>query len=270
MFLSRVYNAKITLFHVVVMFETEVDEEDHVKQLEKLVSRKMQHSSKHLEKHQQKLQEKDIEIETAIERGVSAADAILDYKSKNNFDLIIMGTHGRTGIKNWIYGSVAEKVVRLAKIPVITIHNKRSDLKLDKLLVPVDFSDNSKTGVEEARRIAKDFNAAITYIHVIEQQLQPAFHVVGVDSVFTADHDLKGITEQKLKDFCLLEGDKASIKVLEGSSHQVIAEYAKEIEADLIVMSTRGYSGIEHLLIGSTTERVVRIATCPVLTVGRS
>ena len=144
----------------------------------------------------------------------------------------------------------------------------KDDVKV--ILVPVDFSDKSKTGVEEARRIAKDFNAVITYIHVIEQQLQPAFHVVGVDSVFTADHDLKGITEKKLKEFCLQKDDNASIKVLEGSSHQVIADYAKEIDTDLIVMSTRGYSGIEHLLIGSTTERVVRIASCPVLTVGRT
>jgi nucleotide-binding universal stress UspA family protein len=269
-FLAQKYNAQITLFHVVVMFETEVDEEEHVKQLEQLVERKEQSSSEHLEKHQQKLKETHIKIDSVLTRGISAADAILDYKNQNDFDLIVMGTHGRTGIKNWIYGSVAEKVVRLAKIPVITIHDKRKNLQINNILVPVDFSKNSRSGIEEARKIAGEFAAKITFIHVIEQQLQPAFHVVGVESVFTADHNLKDITEEKLKEFCLKQDDSSAIKVLEGSSHQVIADYASEIGADLIVMSTRGYSGIEHLLIGSTTERVVRIAPCPVLTVGRT
>ena len=202
-------------------------------------------------------------------RGVSAAASILEYKNKHDFDLIVMGTHGRTGIKNWIYGSVAEKVVRLARIPVITMHGEKAELQIKNILVPVDFSENSKSGIEEARKISKEFNAKITYIHVIEQQLHPSFHVVGVESVFTANHNLKGLTEEKLKDFCLKKNDTSSCKVLEGSSHQVIADYANEITADIVVMSTRGYSGIELLLIGSTTERVVRIAQCPVLTVGR-
>lgn len=269
LFLAQNYDAKITLLHVVVMYETEVDEEDHVYQLEKLVERKEKHSTENLERHQKRLEEKHIKIDSVIMRGVSAASSILEYKSKHDFDLIVMGTHGRTGIKNWIYGSVAEKVVRLAKIPVITLHNK-SDLIIKNILVPIDFSENSRSGMEEARKIAQQFKAKITYIHVIEQQLQPAFHVVGVESVFTADHNLKSITENKLKEFCLKENDTSIIKVLEGSSHMVIADYAKEINADIIVMSTRGYSGIEHLLIGSTTERVVRIASCPVLTVGRN
>lgn len=268
-FLAQNYNAEITLFHVVVMYETEVDEEDHVYQLEKLVERKEKHSTENLERHQKKLKEKHVKIDSVIVRGVSAASSILEYKSKHNFDLIVMGTHGRTGIKNWIYGSVAEKVVRLAKIPVITLHNK-SDLNIKNILVPVDFSENSRAGIEEARKMAQQFKAKITYIHVIEQQLHPAFHVVGVESVFTADHNLKGVTEDKLKEFCLEQNDTSTIKVLEGSSHMVIADYANEIKADIIVMSTRGYSGIEHLLIGSTTERVVRIASCPVLTVGRN
>jgi len=269
-FLAQKYNAKITLLHVVVMYETEVDEEEHVKQLEKLVERKEQSSSEYMEKHHQKLKERHIEIDSVIIRGVSAATAILDYISKNDFDLIVMGTHGRTGIKSWIYGSVAEKVVRLARIPIITMHDKKPSLQIKNILVPVDFSDNSKTGIEEAQKIAPEFRAKISYIHVIEQKLQPSFHVIGVESVFTADHNLKEITEEKLKDFCQQKNDSSSIKVMEGSSHQVIADYAQEINADIIVMSTRGFSGIEHLLIGSTTERVVRIAQCPVLTVGRT
>lgn len=268
-FLAQMYNSKITLFHTVVMFESEVDEENHVKQLEQLATQKEERSTISLEQHQQKLKEKHIKIDSVIQRGVSAATAILEYISKHDYDLIVMGTHGRTGIKNWIYGSVAEKVVRLARTPVITMHNEKTDMQVKNILVPVDFSENSRAGIEEARKIAKTFDARITYIHIIEQQLQPTFHVVGVESVFTADHNLKSVTEDKLKEFCQLKDDQSDTKVLEGSSHQVIADYATEINADLIVMSTRGYSGIEHLLIGSTTERVVRIAHCPVLTVGR-
>ena len=180
-----------------------------------------------------------------------------------------MGTHGRTGIKNWIYGSVTEKVVRLSRIPVMTIHNNPGTFKINKILVPVDFSENSRDGIQEAQNIAKDFNADVEFIHVIEQHLQPSFHVVGIESVFAINPDLKKITSEKLEEFCDNTKTKSTYTVLEGTAHQTISDYTSDCGADLIVMSTRGYTGLDHLLIGSTTERVVRISQCPVLTVGR-
>jgi nucleotide-binding universal stress UspA family protein len=268
-FLSQKYGAEITLFHVIVLYEADVDEEVHVKQLEEIVKRKEQSTSGLMDRRQQKFIDKNLRISSHIMRGISPPNSILEYSEKHKFDLILMGTHGRTGIKNWIYGSVTEKVVRLSKTAVLTLHKSPESIQINKILVPVDFSDNSRDGIEDAVMVANDFDAEVEFIHIIEQQLQPSFHVVGIESIFAINPDLKKITSEKLEEFCNITDVKSTFTVLEGAAHQSIADYAKESGADLIIMSTRGYTGLDHLLIGSTTERVVRVAECPVLTVGR-
>lgn len=268
-FLAQRYQASITLLHAIVLYEADVDEEAHVQQLEEIIKRKEENTRELFSRHRQKFITKDITIHSELARGISAANTILDYIDEHKFDLIVMGTHGRTGIKNWIYGSVTEKVVRLSKVPVLTLHNDPESIKIRKLLVPVDFSDNSKHGIEEARKIASKFKAETHFIHVLEQFLHPSYHVVGMESVFVVTPDLKDKTSDKLKQFC--SGfDKASYLSIEGTAHVTITDYAAENDIDMIVMSTRGFTGLDHLLIGSTTERVVRKAPCPVLTVGRS
>jgi len=268
-FLAQKYDAQISLFHVIVLYEADVDEEAHVKQLEEIIKRKEENTNELFERHRQKFLNKNLNINSQITRGISPANTILEYIDEHNYDLVLMGTHGRTGIKNWIYGSVTEKVVRLSKIPVMTIHINPVNIQIKKILVPVDFSENSRDGIQEAIKIANDFNADIEFIHVIEQHLQPSFHVVGIESVFAINPDLKKITSEKLEEFCGKQEIKSTYTILEGTAHQTISDYTSDCGADLIIMSTRGYTGLDHLLIGSTTERVVRVSQCPVLTVGR-
>ena len=268
-FLAQKYSAEITLLHIIVLYEADVDEDVHLRQLEEIIKTKEISTKALFSKHSEKFSEKNIRITSTIERGVSAASAILEFKSKHKFDLIVMGTHGRTGIKNWIYGSVAEKVVRLSRIPVITLHNNPGEIKIKKLIVPVDFSGNSLHGIQEAQRIAKDFAAELYFVHVIEQHIHPSFHAVGMESIFAVDPDLNDISEDRLAEFCKHKDNNAHFKVMEGTAPQTIADYAADIDADIVVMATRGFTGIDHLLIGSTTERLVRIAPCAVLTVGR-
>jgi len=268
--LASHYKAKITLFHVVVLYEADLDEEIHLSQLEELIERKELRSDELLSKQSKKLSKINLELDSRIERGLSASDTILEYAGKNNYDLIVMGTHGRTGIKNWIYGSVTEKVVRLSTIPVITLHNDPGLFKIENILVPIDFSENSRLGACEAAVVAEQFKSKITFVHVVEQHIHPSFHVVGIESVFAINADLKQISQEKLAEFCKREDLNPEYKVLEGNVHQSIADYAADCNADLIIMSTRGFTGLDHLLIGSTTERVVRIAPCPVLTICRT
>lgn len=266
--LAQKYKADITLYHVVVMYETEVEEEVHLKNIEEIVKHKMLTTSSLLEEKQKNIELNNFKIHSVSEHGINAATSILSYIESNNFDLVIIGTHGRTGFKNWIYGSVAEKVVRLVKIPAITVHHKPASSKIKNILVPIDFSENSKKGMDTARKVAATFKSQINYIHIIEQQLHPTFHVVGIESVFTINSDLKDVSLNKLKSFCFKQGETSTFTVLEGTAHREISDYAKEISCDLIIMSTHGYTGLDHVLIGSTTERVVRIAPCPVLIVG--
>ena len=268
-FLAQEYKADITLFHVIVMHETEIEEEEHLRNIEEIVKHKILTTNSLLEETKKKIEVTNFKIHSVAEHGIKAANSILQYIENHKFDLIIIGTHGRSGLKNWIYGSVAEKVLRLSKIPVITLHNMPTSSHIKNILVPVDFSVNSKSGIETARKIAKTFNSQINYVHVIEQQLHPSFHVAGIESVFMLDPNLKDSSLSKLKEFCFKEGETSSYCVLEGTAHSAIANCAKEMKCELIVMSTHGYTGLDHVLIGSTTERVVRVAPCPVLSVGR-
>ncbi len=266
---ARQYQAEVTLFHVIVMYEADVNEEVHLHQLELLIKSREDDALAKMEQHSNRTNNHDIPVKSVFRRNVSAANAILEYIEEDPHDLIIMNTHGKSGLKNLIYGSVTEKVVRLSPIPVLTFHTPPESLNIRRILAPVDFSDNSKKGVEIARSIAGEHKAKIDFLHTIEQQLHPSFQVIGIESIFMLNPELKQITADKLREFCPANGLDVEYHTIEGPSAPTIADFAAEHGTDLIVMATHGYTGLDHLLIGSTTERVVRMAGCPVLTVGR-
>lgn len=271
LFLAHAFKARITLLHAVVLFDEDSTDDKYLKKLEEIALHKESSAKDKMDAHRRKNDENGADVTTKIVRGVSASDAILDFVNADDadFDLIVMGTHGRRGFKNWLYGSVAEKVLRLSPIPVFTVHQDHPDIKIKNILVPIDFSENSRQAITEAQSVAGLFDSNIHYIHVIEEQLHPSFQVIGIESIFAINPELREISKEKLIEFCHSDAHKGSYSVVEGSAPQVIKEYADAHNIDLILMSTHGYTGLEHLLLGSTTERVVRIATCPVLTVGR-
>ncbi len=265
---AQKYGAEVTLFHVIVMYEADVNEEVHLHQLELLIKSREEEALSKMEEHSNRTAT-DVPVHSVFRRNVSAANAILEYLEEDPHDLIIMNTHGKSGLKSLIYGSVTEKVVRLSPVPVLTFHTPPATLNIKHILAPVDFSENSRKGVEMARTLAREYGAKIDYLHTIEQQLHPSFQVIGIESIFILNPELKQITREKLKEFCPADGLSTEYHIIEGPSAPTIVDFASEHDTDLIVMATHGYTGLDHLLIGSTTERVVRMAECPVLTVGR-
>jgi len=271
LFLARKFKARVTLLHAVVLFDEDTSDNKYLKQLEEIALKKEETSASMMENHRKKNDENGADVSVKIVRGVSASDAILDFINSNTakIDLLVLGTHGRTGFKKWLFGSVAEKVLRLSPIPVLTIHKVPRDITIKNILVPIDFSENSRQAIPEAQSLAKLFDAQLHYIHVIEEQLHPSFQVIGIESIFAINPELRQISQDKLIEFCHSDKHKGNYVVMEGASAETIKEYAEEHAVDLILMATHGYTGLEHLLLGSTTERLVRIAPCPVLTVGR-
>ncbi len=267
-FLAEQLIAKVTLFHAITLFQEDIGEEVHLEEYEKLLKLREEVTRKKLKRHNDKAAARGVEIHSEIRRGISAADAILEYLEEHQFDLIVIGTHGRGGIKKWIYGSVAEKVVRMSPIPVITVHHLPDQLALKKILVPIDFSEHSREAIEYARFFATHFQAEVEFLHVLEREFHPAYYTAEVDSLFELDPELKDRALQRLREFVGTE-DGFSFTIVEGRAYQEIVQRIKDTGVDLTIMATRGLSGVEHLLIGSTTERVVRLAERPVLTVSR-
>jgi nucleotide-binding universal stress UspA family protein len=209
-------------------------------------------------------------VTTEVTLGVPS-EAILAYAAEAGVDLVVIGTHGRTGVRRFIIGSVAEKVVRRADVPILTV--RVSDAApawppIDRVLVPTDGSEASLAALPYALDVAERFDAAVDGLYVVDERTKSSFYNVG-----TALEDVVGGMEaaaeaatQRIESAAADRGVAVSTTVIEGLPSRAICTHAEESGADLIVMSTHGRTGLAHYLLGSVTERVVRNATVPVLT----
>jgi nucleotide-binding universal stress UspA family protein len=202
-----------------------------------------------------------------------AIGAALAYCSLQ-FDLIVVGTHGRGGFDRLILGSVTEKVLRKAVCPVLTVPPPAvvaTKLPYERLLCPVDFSESSLSALKVALSIAEEADAHITILHAIEWPTDdelsgievdtPAFHRLAEEQTVRS---LNELVPQDVRVWC-----KPDTTVRFGKAYQQILETAEQKHADLIVIGVRGRNALDLMLFGSTTNQVVRRASCPVLTLSR-
>ena len=145
------------------------------------------------------------------------------------------------------------------------------NIRIRRILCPVDFSDNSDHAMSYAVALARTFGAELRLVHVIAPIVAALPGETALPEVILASmDDLADATRARLQqtaDTLAADGLTVRHEVLRGAPFIEIVRYAHEIEADLIVLGTRGRTGLGHLLIGSVAERVVRKAPCPVLTV---
>jgi len=139
---------------------------------------------------------------------------------------------------------------------------------IKNILVPIDFSDYSKNALKYAVEFAKNFSAKLFLIYVVEPIIYPADFSMGQVAIPSTDIDIQKRAEEELKK--LADEIQTDIQVetiiKTGKPFVEINETAREKDIDLIIIATHGHTGVEHLLFGSTAEKVVRKAPCPVLT----
>jgi nucleotide-binding universal stress UspA family protein len=147
---------------------------------------------------------------------------------------------------------------------------KRTPIKLQRILVPIDFSDHSKNALKYAISFAQQFKASIDLIYVVEPTIYPADFSFGQIGFPNVEEELQVHGNEELENLIKKEigGKVVSRKVVRtGKPFYEINQYAQERDIDLIIIATHGHSGMEHILFGSTAEKVVRKAPCPVLVV---
>lgn len=214
-------------------------------------------------------------IHYVVERNVTPAPAILDYAKANDVDVIVVGTHGRRGVRRLILGSVAEEVLRMAPCPVMTIRPQPDDpesarTEIDSLLVPVDFSKHSAAALRYAKELGALFGARLDLLHVVEETLHPAFYGIAMQSIYDAQPDIEEKSVAQMRGmFENAPGPRVDVayEARPGRAGSEIVSLAEDRGSGLIVMGTHGLTGLEHFLMGSTTERVVRRSPAPVFTV---
>ena len=269
LFLAEKFDAEVTLLHAVVLHVEEFSEQGIFEGYEELVKKKEKRIFRRLNEKNESAAERGVTVNSRVVRGFSAAESILEFINENHYDLVVMGTHGRRGIKKWVFGSVAERIVRLSPIPVMTVHEPMKKYAIEKILVPVEFSKFGREAVNNARVFAELFGARLDFIHVVEQRLHPAYYAGNIESVFSVNPKIRTLSADRLAAFAPANGNDVSYLVTEGQAFDEILRAVDNLGSDLIIMATRGLTGLDHFLVGSTTERVVRLANVPVLTVGR-
>jgi nucleotide-binding universal stress UspA family protein len=208
---------------------------------------------------------------TAVEVGVPAA-AIRDYAADADVDLIAMGTHGRTGVERFVIGSVAESVVRHSDVPVLTaraVGEAPTWPPIERLCCPTDGSEASFAALPVALDLADRFDALVDGCYVVDERTKAGYY-----DAATALEDVVGGLErtgeratERVATEAAERGLRVTTTTLEGLPSEALATHAESSGADLVVMSTHGRTGLGHALLGSVTERVVRKAVPPVLTV---
>lgn len=206
-----------------------------------------------------------------VEEGM-AADRVLDYARSLPADLIVMGTHGRSGFEYFLLGSVTEKVLRNAQCPVMTVPPRAATaakLPFTRLLCPVDFSQASLEALQVALSLAEEADAELEVLNVIDWPDDETFLV----EAFEPPDMQKQLEAQTARRIEALIPDEANVfsrpsaKVLVGKPHREIVTAANDMNADLIVIGVHGRNALDVTLFGSTTNQVVRRASCPVLTI---
>ncbi|WP_117594232.1 universal stress protein [Haloprofundus halophilus] len=209
-----------------------------------------------------------VPVETSIRTGVPHEEILADADERD-VDAVVMGTHGRSGLQRYLLGSVAERVVRLADCPVMTVHGDDDASPYERILVPTDGSDCAAVATEHAVAIARAFDAelhALSAVNLVEAG--GLFNAGGVDSGFVERLEEQAQTGADAVVERARDADvDGEATVVHGVPHEEIGEYVSSNNVDLVVMGTHGRSGVRRYLLGSVTERVLRTVSAPVLAV---
>lgn len=207
------------------------------------------------------------------------ADVISDYAENNGVDLIIMTTHGRSGISRWALGSIADKVITSTSCPVLLIRSKRRGKRpqtkeaIKKILVTLDGSKESESVLPHAVELCSGLKAEIVLLRVIPHP----YHIIGdvfgpVKIPFSSDEaamlimdtrDYLGQIRAELEKHQVI----AKCQVRIGDEAEEIVKLADELHVDLVAMSTHGRSGIRRWMLGSVSDKVLQCGSTPILMV---
>jgi nucleotide-binding universal stress UspA family protein len=209
----------------------------------------------------------------------SIPGGILTKAAEMPADLLVLGTHGRSGFERLVLGSVTERVLRKAGCPVLTVPRSAPDavpyppVLFKRIVCAIDFSDCSMSALNYASSLAQAADAHLTVVHVVElpnalrdaQDDELAHPRVLQDYIALAEEErtvrLQAAIPDGVREYCTVDTVLAT-----GKPYREILRIAGDANADLLVIGVHGHGAIDRLLFGSTTQHLVRQASCPVLT----
>ena len=277
MTLGRGLPAELVLFHAVSIPSDAQEILDNAgRNTDTLMEQLEAKANDYLNKVAGQLRDATLSVHQAIWRG-AAAEAIVDYAEQTGIQHIVMATHGYSGAARWTHGSVAERVLQSASVPVLMVcaQEDESSAKLElvrcrRILVPLDGSDMAEQVLPPATSIARAMGAEMILFRVSIVQISGWFTGEWLEALEgdlrTADRYAKDYLN-RVAGHLADQGVKVSTTVRVGAVAESIVNYAETQQIDLIAMCTHGRTGLARWTLGSVADRVLRVGRIPILLV---
>lgn len=217
-----------------------------------------------------------VTLHAAIREGFPATEIVAHAESMPA-DLLVLGTHGRSGLERLFLGSVAERVLRHAPCPVLTVPAQQPDAVpgtfpvFKTIVCPIDFSPASLLALEHALSLAREADANLTILHVASLAIEPTtFEATAAMTIAEYRRRTEVDIEARLQAAVPADAGtycRVDTLMVHGTPGPAVVRVALERRADLVVMGVHGRGAVDLALFGSTTQHVVRAAHCPVLTI---
>jgi nucleotide-binding universal stress UspA family protein len=233
--------------------------------------------SSYLEVNAKELNAEGIKTTTATSYG-DVAEEIVKYANNNKIDLIVMATHGYSKAKQWMFGSVTQKVLYGTEIPVLLIKSKSPEVsaEFNRILVPVDGSSFSESTFPYVEELTKKTKKEIFLLHICEPPIVPSYGSRPINSTWKKYRDDMWGEMEKLSTNYLKKttatlkkkGVKVKYRVVNAQTGDVvktIMKVSKEENVDLIVIATQGRAGVIRRVYGSVANRIVEESSQPIL-----
>lgn len=217
-----------------------------------------------------------VDLQTIVKVG-DVRSELLGLVHDEKIDLLVMGTHGRSGVERLLLGSLTERMLRKLSVPIMTVSHldptrelhTSAPVPLRHVLYATDLSDSAEIGLKFSSDLARGAGARLSVVHVFKP-IEAIY--LGTESGYVWN-ELEMLREdaQKRLQSCIPEGVGKDLKItpilLEGDPYREILDFADEQNADMIVLNLQGKTAVERALLGSTAERVIRLAHVPVLSI---
>lgn len=220
---------------------------------------------------------RDVPVEFRVLEGAFVHEKIIAELVETHTDLLVIGTHGRSGFQRLFLGSVTEKVIRRTPCPTLVVPPRApnvpagASIQFRRILCAVDFSESSLDALVQAINMAEEADAQLTVLHVVELSPllidEPGLDFPRLREAASAEarRRLQELIPEQARTYCTVD-----TAVVEGRAYREILQQAAERQSDLIVMGGHGRGALDLLVFGSTTHHVIRVSSCPVLIVRRS
>jgi len=256
------YEASVQLLHVIT--PVAVGTYEYAIDMTGIMESWEERATEEMTKLAARVKEAGVEVEFEVRVG-DVYEEIKEAIEKLKPDIIVMGTHGRRGVQRWFMGSTTERLLRHSPVPLITISStgqKPSSPSFKRILVTTDFSDGTADALAYAFSVAQENESQISLLHVVHDVAADVSGKYRQSLMEGVQKQLEELVPSEAANWCDIK-----TRVETGVPYRIILRILEDEKIDLLVMNIHGKGMLDRALLGSTAERVVRVAPCPVMAI---